>query len=91
MVREVEKQGAKIWKQTSGYHQSSLAFTTMYRIKTLFGYHLKARIEESQAVEAFVQSVVLNRITFLGLPDYYPISVFGLCKQNLRKLHQPFL
>lgn len=35
VVREVETQGAKIWKQTSGYHHRSLAETAMYRIPYL--------------------------------------------------------
>jgi hypothetical protein len=75
VVKEIEKQGAKKWKQTHDYNQSSLAFTTMYRIKTLFGNHLKASRFESQAVESFVRCVVLNRMTFLGMPDSYPVSV----------------
>ena len=45
----------------------------MFRIKTLFGDHLKARKFESQAVEAFVRGKVLNRMTALGMPDSCPI------------------
>jgi len=45
----------------------------MFRIKTLFGNKLKARTFESQAVEAFVRCIVLNRMTFLGMPDSYPV------------------
>jgi len=62
----------------------------MFRIKTLFGgksfcctktftsevNQLKARNFQSQAVEAFVGGVVLNRMTFLGLPDSCPIYFF---------------
>lgn len=42
VVREVEKQGRKRWKQTNNYHRRSLAETAMFRIKTLFGNQLKA-------------------------------------------------
>jgi len=73
VVREIEEKGHPIWKQESSYHRRSLAETAMFRIKTLFGNQLKARQFESQAVEAFVRCVVLNRMTALGLPDSYPI------------------
>lgn len=71
-VTRVDEQGRKVWKQNNSYHQSSLAETAMFRIKTLFGDHLKARQFESQAVESFVQSVVLNRMTALGMPESCP-------------------
>ena len=71
-VKGIHEQGSKVWKQNNSYHRRSLAETAMFRIKTLFGDHLKARRFESQAVEAFVQSVVLNRMTALGMPDSYP-------------------
>ena len=73
VVREVKEHGTKRWKQDNNYHRRSLAETAMFRIKTLFGNQLKARLFQSQAVEAFVRCVVLNRMTFLGLPDSYPI------------------
>lgn len=71
-VKEVQEQGSKAWKQNNSYHRRSLAETAMFRIKTLFGNHLKVRLFESQAVEAFVRCVVMNRITALGMPDSYP-------------------
>jgi len=73
VVRKVNEQGIKRWKEESAYHRRSLAETAMYRIKTLFGNQLKARLFESQAVEAFVRCVVLNRMTALGLPDSYRV------------------
>jgi hypothetical protein len=74
VVRKINEPVRKKWKQTSGYHRRSLTETAMFRIKTLFGNQLKARLFESQAVEAFVRCIVLNRMTFLGLPDSYPIA-----------------
>jgi len=73
VVRKVEEQGRKTWKEESASHRRSLAETAMFRIKTLFGNQLKARLFESQAVEAFVRCVVLNRMTGLGLPESCPI------------------
>ena len=51
VVRKISDIGRKKWKQTNEYHRRSLAETAMFRIKTLFGNKLKARIFESQAVE----------------------------------------
>ncbi len=68
VVRKVK--GSKIWKEESAYHRRSLAETAMFRIKTLFGNQLKARLFESQA---FVRCVVLNSMTALGMPDSYPV------------------
>jgi len=73
VVREISDNGRKKWKQKSGYHRRSLGFTARFRIKTLFGDKLAARLFESQAVEAFVQSVVLNRMTSLGMPVSCPV------------------
>jgi prophage antirepressor-like protein len=69
VVREISDTRRKKGKQTNGYHRRSLAETAMFRIKTLFGNQLKTRLFESQAVEAFVRCIVLNRMTSLGLPD----------------------
>lgn len=74
VIREIEENGSKKWKQKMGYHRRSLAETAMFRIKTLFGNKLKARLFESQAVEAFVRCIVLNRMTSLGLPESYPVA-----------------
>jgi len=74
VIWEIEKNGRKKWKQDNGYHRRSLAETAMFRIKTLFGNKLKARNFESQAVEAFVRCIVLNRMTSLGMPDSYPVA-----------------
>jgi hypothetical protein len=46
----------------------------MFRIKTLFGHALKARLFPSQAVEAFIRCAALNRITHLGMPDSYAVA-----------------
>lgn len=51
VVRKISDIGRKKWKQTNEYHRRSLAETAMFRIKTLFGNKLKARLFESQAVE----------------------------------------
>lgn len=74
IVREVRRLGRKRWKQESGYHQRSLVETAMFRLKTLFGDHLRNRIFEHQATEAFIRCRALNLITQLGMPDSYIVS-----------------
>ncbi|MDS4040921.1 MAG: hypothetical protein RKP20_07085 [Candidatus Competibacter sp.] len=37
----IQQHGRKAWKQHGGYHRRSLAETAMFRLKTLFGGHLK--------------------------------------------------
>jgi transposase len=59
-LRKIRQVGAKRWKQDTGYHQRSLAETTMYRLKQLLGPKLSARLFESQAVEAFIRCAILN-------------------------------
>ena len=74
VVREIKKMGRKNWKAKTGYHKHSLAETAMYRIKTIFSGVLRARLFETQAVEALLKCHILNRITSLAMPDSYVIQ-----------------
>jgi len=47
-LRAIRKDGRKEWKKKSGYHVRSLAETTMFRLKTIFGNELSARLLETQ-------------------------------------------
>lgn len=70
-VRGIRRLGRKGWKRASGYHRRSLAETTIYRIKTIFGDRLQARRTERQAGELRIRCMALNRMTELGMPDSY--------------------
>jgi len=72
-LRAIRKSGRKAWKQASGYHIRSLAETTMFRLKTIFGDHLSARLMETQVTQALVRCAALNRMTHLGMPESYKI------------------
>ena len=74
VVRDIKKTGRKKWKIKTGYHKRSLAETTMYRIKTIFGGVLRSRLFETQAVEALLKCHILNRMTSLGMPDSYVVK-----------------
>jgi hypothetical protein len=70
-LRTIRKSGRKDWKQFSGYHMRSLAETTMFRLKTIFGDRLSARLMETQVTQALVRCAALNRMTHLGMPESY--------------------
>jgi len=76
-LRIIRKSGRKAWKETSGYHVRSLAETTMFRYKTIFGDRLSARLLETQTTQALICCAALNRMTHLGMPDSYKVSSAG--------------
>jgi len=55
----------------------SLAETTMFRFKTIFGDRLSARLLETQATQASICCAALNRMTHLGMPESYQVSPSG--------------
>jgi hypothetical protein len=71
VVRAVRKLGRAEWKKKNGYHRRSIAETTMFGFKQIFGDNLHAILFESQATEAFVKCNVLNKMTALGMPESY--------------------
>lgn len=74
-LRRIGQVGRKQWKQESGYHRQSLAETTMFRLKTIFGGKLRRRTFDHQAVELFLQCVALNRMIQHGKPDSYRVEI----------------
>ena len=68
-LRSIRKDGRKEWKKNSGYHVRSLAETTMFRLKTIFGSDLSARLLETQTTQALVRCAALNKMTHLGMPQ----------------------
>jgi len=72
--RAIRRQGRRRWKQAAGYHRRSLAETTFFRLKTLFGPTLRARQFPQPATELFLQVAALNRMTHLGMPESYRLA-----------------
>lgn len=72
-LRSIRKQGRQEWKKQSGYHVRSLAETTMFRFKTIFGDGLSARLIETQTTQALVRCAALNSMTHLGMPQSYKV------------------
>jgi Transposase DDE domain len=73
-LRAIRKHGRKRWKRESGYHRRSIAETTMFRLKTIFGGSLSARNFDNQAVELFIKCAALNRMIQLAKPDSYKVE-----------------
>lgn len=73
-LRSIRKHGRKRWKRDSGYHRRSIAETTMFRFKTIFGGNLSARKFDNQAVELFIKGVALNRMIQIAKPDSYKVE-----------------
>jgi hypothetical protein len=73
-LERIEEVGRKQWKQESGYHRRSLAETTMFRFKTIFGGSLRRRRFDNQAVELFLKCAALNRMIQLGKPQSYKVD-----------------
>lgn len=73
-LRYIRKHGRQQWKQDSGYHIRSLAETIMFRLKTIFGDTLSARLLETQTTQALIRCLALNRMTHLGMPESYLVA-----------------
>jgi hypothetical protein len=70
-VRSIRRHGRARWKRESHYHRRSLAETTMFRLKIIFGERVAARCFDGQAAQMLVRCAVLNRMTHLGMPQSY--------------------
>lgn len=70
-LRRIRQIGRAGWKRECGYHRRSLAETTMFRLKTLFGDRVSARSFAGQTAQALVRCATLNRMMQLGSPDSY--------------------
>ena len=73
-LERIDEVGRQQWKQESGYHRRSLAETTMFRFKTIFGGALRRRLFNNQAVELFLKCAALNQMIQLGKPDSYKVE-----------------
>jgi Transposase DDE domain len=73
VIREIRQLGRRNWKNQSGYHKRSLAETAMYRLKTIFGGTLRARLFSNQGTETFLRCCALNKMTQLGMPNSYAV------------------
>jgi len=78
-IRELEKTtkdqeiARKEWKIESDYHTRSLAETTMFRYKKIFGDRLLSHNFDNQKTEMLIKTNILNKFTSLGMPESCPV------------------
>lgn len=72
-VQRIQEVGAAAWKKETNYHRRSLAETAMFRLKIIFGPKLQSRLFENQAAEVRLRCKALNILTYLGMPEAYPV------------------
>jgi IS5 family transposase len=70
-LRRIRQIGRAAWKRECGYHRRSLAETTMFRLKTIFGDRVSARSFAGQAAQVLVRCATLNRLMQVGRPESY--------------------
>jgi IS5 family transposase len=73
-LRRIRRGEKRQWKRESGYHRRSLAETTVFRYKTIFGDRLQTRKVANQFNEMFIKCAALNRMTHLGMPQSYKVA-----------------
>lgn len=73
-IERIEEIGRKKWKEESGYHRRSISETTMFRLKRTFGGKLSSRDFDNQAVELFIECMMLNRMIQIAKPDSYIVN-----------------
>ena len=67
-IEEIEEIGRAAWKHKIGYHRRSLAETSMFRLKTIFGDRMYSRTLERQQTEIIIKTKALNLMTATGMP-----------------------
>jgi hypothetical protein len=72
-LRRIRKLGRKQWKKQSGYHRRSLVECAFFRLKTIFGDRLRSRRADTQAAEATIRCMALNRMSRLGMPQSHSV------------------
>jgi len=73
-LRYIRKHGRQAWKRDSNYHRRSLSETAVFRLKTIFGDRLSARLLTTQSTQARIRCRALNIMTHLGMPDSYKLA-----------------
>ena len=68
ILAAIAERGRDGWKGDSGYHRRSVAENMMYRLKQL-GERLFSRTFERQVTEVHVRAAIVNRFTYLGMPQ----------------------
>lgn len=72
-VTKNHEEARKKWKIESDYHTRSIAETTMFRYKIIFGDRLLSHNFDNQKTEMLIKTNILNKFTSLGMPESWPV------------------
>ena len=67
-IKRVREVGRRRWKKEAGYHAQGRVENTFFRLKSIVGGRLRARVRGAQETEAVLACNVLNRMRALGWP-----------------------
>lgn len=70
VIRHIEEYGIDGWMADVDYHRRSLVENAFYRMKAIFGDHLKSRKTTTQYTEQCIKAKMINQFNELGLPKY---------------------
>ncbi len=73
-IKRVSEIGRRRWKKESGYHQQARVENVFFRLKSVIGDRLRARVSKTQQVEATLACNIMNRMTELGRSVSYSIG-----------------
>ena len=68
-LERIKEVGRRQWRLEAGQHHQARAENTFYRYKKRFGGRLSARNAEAQRNEVLTACNILNKMTWLGMPD----------------------
>ena len=73
-IAAVAAQGRMGWQRRSGYNWRALVETDVSRWKRVIGDGLRSRTADRQSTEVAIAADVLNRMLYLGRPDYFRLA-----------------
>lgn len=65
------------WKRETDYHRRSLVENVFSRWKTIFGENITTKNDHSRQVEVTLKSVILNKMTDIGMPQWKRIYLLN--------------
>jgi len=64
----------RTWRKLHFCVDEATAETQVFRFKTIFGDRLQTRQIDNQFKELMLKSAILNRMTYLGMPDSVKVN-----------------
>lgn len=69
-INYISEHSKSRWKREYNYHQRALVENCFGRWKTIFGENIRSKSLKAQQTEVTLKSIILNKMTDLGLPEW---------------------